>query len=247
MKSTMEASLVLTSFPTGLALSSLPGHMKIKAEPRDENGQPGRKRQRLDHLTVEEKMMRRKLKNRVAAQSARDRKKVQMDQLEDEVAILKSEMASLRAENARLQVENSVFQEESFQFKAKLQKIEELQQENVRLRQQLKEQEERVQKSSVVNHSNDGDQKSIEYASLISVSQQKRQDSTVAARWMMLFIGWTMLNLMKSSTSYKNLKKSSLQKVFQLIPLEMWRKIQKPNPQMKWWGPQQSSWNPSKN
>lgn len=43
---------------------------------------PKRKRQRLDHLSQEEKVMRRKLKNRMAAQSARDRKKVKMMDLE---------------------------------------------------------------------------------------------------------------------------------------------------------------------
>lgn len=43
----------------------------------DDMGPSGpRKRERLNHLSQEEKMDRRKLKNRVAAQNARDKKKV---------------------------------------------------------------------------------------------------------------------------------------------------------------------------
>merc|ERR1719414_734091 len=61
-----------------------------------------RKRQKLTHLTEEEKMMRRKLKNRMAAQSARDRKKAQMDDLEKLVLRLEKQNAALMKENQSL-------------------------------------------------------------------------------------------------------------------------------------------------
>jgi len=61
-----------------------------------------KKRQRLTHLTPEEKLMRRKLKNRVAAQSARDRKKVKMDDLETTCDELKKQNVKLLKENAIL-------------------------------------------------------------------------------------------------------------------------------------------------
>ncbi|KAM6193753.1 X-box-binding protein 1 isoform 2-T2 [Sarcoramphus papa] len=60
--------------------------------PGPEAPQPARKRQRLTHLSPEEKALRRKLKNRVAAQSARDRKKARMTELEQQVVELEEEV-----------------------------------------------------------------------------------------------------------------------------------------------------------
>ncbi|VDO63801.1 unnamed protein product, partial [Onchocerca flexuosa] len=60
---------------------------------------PVRKRECLNHLTAEEKQNRRKLKNRVAAQTARDRKKYRATKLEEAVRTLVLENRKLREEN----------------------------------------------------------------------------------------------------------------------------------------------------
>ncbi|CAL4217268.1 unnamed protein product [Meganyctiphanes norvegica] len=68
----------------------------VKSEPTDPSlEKPPRKRQKLDHLSMEEKIMRRKLKNRVAAQTARDRKKSKMDELELQLAEAQAQIADL--------------------------------------------------------------------------------------------------------------------------------------------------------
>ncbi|XP_073696077.1 LOW QUALITY PROTEIN: X-box-binding protein 1 [Garra rufa] len=84
------------------------------------SGQPLRKRQRLTHLSPEEKALRRKLKNRVAAQTARDRKKAKMGELEQQVL-------ELELENQKLHVENRLL----------LEKTSDLINENEELRQRL--------------------------------------------------------------------------------------------------------------
>jgi len=67
----------------------------IKKEVDDETTvqpeQPVRKRANLDHMSTEEKMMRRKLKNRVAAQNARDKKRVKMDEMEEKIKRLEQQ------------------------------------------------------------------------------------------------------------------------------------------------------------
>merc|ERR1712156_699081 len=65
-----------------------------------------RKRANLDHLSPEEKMMRRKLKNRVAAQNARDKKRVKMEDMETDVERLRAHAKALEARNAQLVSEN---------------------------------------------------------------------------------------------------------------------------------------------
>merc|ERR1712141_159159 len=61
-----------------------------------------RKRANLDHLSPEEKMMRRKLKNRVAAQNARDKKRCKMEEMEVELERLKAHSKQLELRNTEL-------------------------------------------------------------------------------------------------------------------------------------------------
>merc|ERR1712141_89550 len=70
----------------------------------DEGGdnKPVRKRANLDHLSPEEKLMRRKLKNRVAAQNARDKKRVKMEDMETDVDRLRAHAKALELRNAEL-------------------------------------------------------------------------------------------------------------------------------------------------
>lgn len=221
-----------------ILMSSLPflgvgSQVNIKTEMKEINkscDEPCRKRQRLDHLTFEEKMMRRKLKNRVAAQSARDRKKAQMDNQEKEIFDLKLQLAELQEENHKLQLQNERLVGDNKRMQSRLDEIEAKQQ----------------QINDKVETKNESHQP-VEYASLINVSQQKKQELMVAHRWMMLFVGWLMLSLMKSSTSFKNLDKKSLKTILLALIIQLERNPRRMNPQLKWWGPQQNSWNPSKN
>lgn len=64
------------------------------------------KKRRLDHLTWEEKLQRKKLKNRVAAQTSRDRKKAKLDELEETVRTLRERNELLTQECAMLRTQN---------------------------------------------------------------------------------------------------------------------------------------------
>ncbi|XP_043282035.1 X-box-binding protein 1 [Venturia canescens] len=71
------------------------------------------KKRRLDHLTWEEKLQRKKLKNRVAAQTSRDRKKAKLDELEDTVKALRESNERLTQECSLLRAQNESLRTES--------------------------------------------------------------------------------------------------------------------------------------
>jgi len=102
----------------------------IKEEDNEEENESGatmRKRANLDHLSPDERLQRRKLKNRVAAQNARDKKKAQTEEMEKVIEQMRIEKQLLAAENARLlalteklQQENISLVEENADFKQRL-------------------------------------------------------------------------------------------------------------------------------
>lgn len=106
--------------PSGVHLNDMENLPKYAVGLFENSGPGPRKRKRLTHLTPEEKIMRRKLKNRVAAQTARDRKKAKVDALEESVAKLREQTKQLLLLNARLLNRTEAIEKENNELRTKL-------------------------------------------------------------------------------------------------------------------------------
>merc|ERR1719228_2371379 len=82
-------------------------------------GQP-RRRRKLTHLTQEEKVLRRKLKNRVAAQNARDKKKSESDRVKTENDELRELVEQLRRDKMQVEYANDALRSENRCLREKL-------------------------------------------------------------------------------------------------------------------------------
>ncbi|XP_013794251.1 X-box-binding protein 1-like [Limulus polyphemus] len=221
-----------------------------------------RKRQRLDHLTLIEKNKRRKLKNRIAAQSARDRRKAQLEELEKEVSCLEKEKKALHDVNEALCRRVLMMEEENSKLKLQLRSTDS----NTELRNSqpqasIQDQEDtfhqpqvnsethktlsREQNSSIMDEENGC--KSFEHALLINEPLQKGQDLLHFLLMIQLtYLQMLIMSVMDYTSSLKSATKIS--SLTTELHRETKQQIGSPENQcMKWWGPQQNSWNPSKN
>nr|XP_013190011.1 unnamed protein product [Amyelois transitella] len=213
----MSAPIIITVPNNYLAVEEMDSNVVLDVSPSP----PSRKR-RLDHLTWEEKMQRKKLKNRVAAQTSRDRKKAKMDEMEhrlkqfmDMNEKLMSEVASLKALNERLLSENAALRSESAA-------------------------------------------RSVAGAPGPAASPQQKEGPPPAIRAARLLLAICLLSQTSSLTSTQkstltasiNLQTPYYKKLAQVLQ-ERLKMSQSSNlesvlKEIKWWGPQQSTWNPVK-
>jgi len=90
------------------------------SEENEDNYTPARKRANLDHLSSDEKLQRRKLKNRVAAQTARDKKKAYIDELELDLDNIKEKLRKVEKERDRLKTDNTQLIERNLALEKRL-------------------------------------------------------------------------------------------------------------------------------
>uniref|UniRef100_A0A1B6M315 X-box-binding protein 1 n=1 Tax=Graphocephala atropunctata TaxID=36148 RepID=A0A1B6M315_9HEMI len=183
-------------------------------------------KRRLDHLSIEEKILRKKLKNREAAQTSRDRKKARLEELEASVVELQNENDSLHEEVRSLRDDK-----------------ESLQRENARLT-------EEVWRLSVVGGGDDGPAASRPLPQGASPPPALPPTFPSGPRSLLLFslLSLTLSRLMTgtglircpSLRSSRSLSNSQILSLLKLVVL-----LKKQNHRKKiWWGRRQKAWNP---
>jgi X box-binding protein 1 len=220
------------------------------------SGQVGgtRKRRRLTNLSPEEKMIRRKLKNRVAAQTARDRKKQKMSELEDALAVMEAENRKLQAENDLLKRSTNTLSRENVQLKERLQapaiKVVTVPKE----KQQVVKAEVSAQSCGVVVT----EKLSEPESAVLSGPQQQELARTILslATTQYLSVAFLIVSLMHCMTFWTSSTKTSASQSQSITtednsmcPSTHPHSTQSPrNPSLPpWWGSHQRNWNPSMN
>ncbi|XP_035231280.1 X-box-binding protein 1-like [Stegodyphus dumicola] len=180
------------------------------------------------------------MKNRVAAQTARDRKKARMAELEEQVSELQTEKKVLLLTNIELRNKNAILEKENAELKLRLG----IQNADETLKEAKKEKDE----ASDCAHPRVSDCKSLEYASLINEPLQKGQDMQILTLWMMQYVYLpAVARLMLFLIYYSSVAKILCSMRIPAATCVKMEKTERTSQIQKWWGPHQKAWNPTKN
>lgn len=186
----------------------------------DDGGGP-RKRRRLTNLTPEEKMLRRKLKNRVAAQTARDRKKELMGTLEQQVTRLMDQNKRLQDENKKLKTQSSSLITENQHLKERL-----------------------GQPGSLAERKSESSGSAVSFDLLPWGQTQKLSQSMMPYATSVLTMSLCLALFSRSAQNQTQMVPVEEVTLQSSLPKEI---PPKSLPTLAWWGPHQQSWNPSMN
>ncbi|NXC42046.1 XBP1 protein, partial [Penelope pileata] len=236
--------------PAGGRLSVVLPAGAAHGPPCSEGPPPARKRQRLTHLSPEEKALRRKLKNRVAAQSARDRKKARMTELEQQVAGLEEENQRLLLENQRLRERTCSLALENRELRGRL---------GLGAPKAERESAPQVVKESPVDElgtvTGSAESAALRLRVPLQQAQAQQSPSLTASTWILMAVTLQMLSLIfcwaswtvwtqrcssnvliQNHRAWKSWRKRSVEKQIPYRP-----------PSLPLWGPHQLSWKPLMN
>ncbi|XP_013098552.2 LOW QUALITY PROTEIN: uncharacterized protein LOC106081256 [Stomoxys calcitrans] len=158
------------------------------------------KKRRLDHLSWEEKIQRKKLKNRVAAQTSRDRKKARMEEMESEIKDLTARTEILVNKCESLQVINDSLLEKNQKLDMEVEILRQQLQELQNQRQQQQQQQpmhstcagcESLLNGSAVSNLTDPlpqgskpkDSQSTQELNVLKLRQELKKSTTVSSLW----------------------------------------------------------------
>ncbi|KAM4054152.1 X-box-binding protein 1 isoform 1-T1 [Anomaloglossus baeobatrachus] len=207
---------------------------------------PPRKRQRLTHLTPEEKALRRKLKNRVAAQTARDRKKARMSELEQQVLDLEMENEKLLIENKHLREKSHGLLSENQELRERLGlEALEVKEEEVEVLTQSREDEVRPVTGSA-------ESAALRLCAPLQQEQAQMSPNLTMSTWILTALILQTVSLIScwaywkawTQTCCSPMKKTCLGTSKKL---KKSNQIPYPPPHLLLWGPHQSSWRPLMN
>ncbi|NWR61243.1 XBP1 protein, partial [Bucorvus abyssinicus] len=212
--------------------------------------QPARKRQRLTHLSPEEKALRRKLKNRVAAQSARDRKKARMTELEQQVVELEEENQKLLLENQLLREKTCNLALENQELRCRL-GLDALKTEEESESKAVKE----LQVDEIRLVTGSAESAALRLRVPLQQVQAQQSPSLITSMWILMAVTFQTLSLIScwafwtvwTQTCFSNTLILSQRAWTSWMKRSVEKQIPYHPPPLPLWGPHQLSWRPLMN